>query len=299
MEARDSTGLVSEALVGAKHAFFERLDAKRAAAGYAVSPPLAEPPAPPPPPALSFEVWAELSARFEGAPPEELAGALSARGLTLAVWRRFDGEYSDALSDDLRAGQLERQALYEAKHKEEQARRAGTPAAALTGPAALPTQLVPAALRGTADAPDFKAAVWKVVGKMPFVPPAPAAVGQGKRATKTMESRVVQSRVGGQTMPLDGGVLQRRPTASLPFAGSTGGAGVVYVPHLDARQYVSLCAELALRAAPREETLSRYQVPNEAAFRVLEEQWRHPGRRVELEQALADFAVMLRGQMLR
>jgi hypothetical protein len=38
-------------------------------------------------------------------------------------------------------------------------------------------------------------------------------------------------------MDLDMGALQR-PTPSLPFAQSTGGADVVYVPPLDARRYV-------------------------------------------------------------
>lgn len=91
----------------------------------------------------------------------------------------------------------------------------------------------------------------------------------------------------------------QRPTPSLPFAGAAGGAGALYVPPLDARQYVALRAELALQPAPREETRRRYHLPNEAALRALEEHWRHPARRVELEAALADFAVALRGQVLR
>jgi hypothetical protein len=91
----------------------------------------------------------------------------------------------------------------------------------------------------------------------------------------------------------------QRPTPNLPFAGTTGGAGAVYVPLLDARQYVALRAELALQPAPREETRRRYYVPNEAALRALDEHWRHPARRAELETALADFAVVLRGEVLR
>jgi hypothetical protein len=100
-----------------------------------------------------------------------------------------------------------------------------------------------------------------------------------------------------KTMELDAAL--QRPTPSLPFAGATGGASAVYVPALDARQYVALRAELALQPALREETRRRYQVPNEAALRALEEQWRHPARRAALEIALADFAVALRGQVLR
>jgi hypothetical protein len=62
---------------------------------------------------------------------------------------------------------------------------------------------------------------------------------------------------------------------------------------------VALRAELALQVAPRHETQRRYQVPNEAALRALEEHWKHPARRAELEAALAEFAAMLRVEVLR
>ena len=38
---------------------------------------------------------------------------------------------------------------------------------------------------------------------------------------------------------------------------------------------------------------------NEGALRALEEYWREPARRAEIEAALADFAATLRGQVLR
>jgi hypothetical protein len=74
--------------------------------------------------------------------------------------------------------------------------------------------------------------------------------------------------------------------------------GVGYAPRLGVRQYVALSAELALEPASRAATLRRYQVPTEAALRMLEEDWRHPARRAELEGALVDFAVVVRGQAL-
>jgi hypothetical protein len=153
-----------------------------------------------------------------------------------------------------------------------------------------------AAFGGTADSPELAGAVWEAMGRMPFLPPSAKPAAPEKRPAKTVQSKVVPR--GGQTMALDAGALQR-PTPTLPFAGSTGDAGVVYVPHLDARQYVALHAELALQVAPRKETLSRYQVPNEAALRALDEHWRHPGRRAEIEAALLDFAAVLRRQVLR
>jgi len=289
------------ARVGAKCAFLDSLDAKLAAAGYPVRGPSPATPRPTPAPVLTFEAWAELSVRFAGAPPEDLVAALAARGVTLAVWRRFDDAYGRVLSDDLRAGQRERPAVYEARYKAEQARHAchvGAPAEG-TPPVPSAPDLAPAHLRGTSGLPDLPAAVVVAMGRMPFVPPAPEVPrgGPGKRAAKTVPSKARPHPVGGQTMDLDAAL--QRPTPSLPFAGAAGGAGALYVPPLDARQYVALRAELALQPAPREETRRRYHLPNEAALRALEEHWRHPARRVELEAALADFAVALRGQVLR
>jgi hypothetical protein len=297
MNADEPTGPASAPRVGAKRSFFESLDAKLAGAGTAVRPRVPAPPPSPPPPALSFDAWAELSVRFPESPGEALVQALTARGLTLAAWKQLDHDYRRALSDDVRAGQRERPAVYEAKYKEERLRRAG--AAEEGRPPALPAyEPAPAHLRGTAALPDLPGTMMEAMGRMPFVPPAPEPAAQGKRPAKTVPSMAAQSRVGGQTMDLDAGALQR-PTPSTPFARSTDGADVVYVPPLEARPYVALRAELALQPAPREETLRRYQVPNEAAFRALEEQWRPPARRAELETALADFAVMLRSHVLR
>jgi hypothetical protein len=295
MDEGEPTGPASAARVGAKRSFFESLDAKLA--GHAMSPRVPAPPPPsPPPPALSFEAWAELSVRFLDSPEAALVQALTARGLTLEAWKQLDHDYRRALSFDVRAGQRERSAVYEAKYKEERARRNGAPGEGT--PPALPAYVpAPAHLRGTTGLPDLPGTMMEAMGRMPFVPPAPEPAAPGKRPAKTVESKVMPSPVGGQTMDLDAGALQR-PTPSTPFARSTDGAGVVYVPPLGARQYVALRAELSLQPAPREETLRRYQVPNEAALRALEEQWRHPARRAELETALADFAVVLRGHVL-
>jgi len=308
MDERNHPAPSSAARLDAKRAFFARHDAHLAAAGYAVPappPPAPPPPAPPPPvpaPALSFEAWAELSVGFTAASPGDVTAALAARGLTLEVWQRLDGAYRRALSDDLRAGRQELSALYKTKHEEALARRTGEPAAPAASagetPPALPTvQLAPEALRGTAGLPDLPPAILASMGRTPFMPPPPQAPAHGKPPAKTVPSKVVPSRVGGLTMPLD--ATMERPTPAVPFVGSSGSQAVGYVPPLDARQYVALSVELALQPAPREETLSRYRVPTEAALRALDEQWQHPARRAELEHALASFAVMLRCRVLR
>jgi hypothetical protein len=273
----------------ARCAFFDKLDGKLSATGHAVPAPT---PAPAPaPPALSFEAWAELSVRLADASPQERAAALAVRGLTALVWERLEGEYLHVLRDDVRAGKRERPALYEAMNKAEMARRAGP--SAVGTPPVIPA---PAALSGTDLAPDLGAAAWEGMARMPFVPPAPEQPSKGKRPAKTVPSKVVPSHVGGETMGLD--PAHQRPTPTLPFEGSMGSMGVGYVEPLDARQYVALAAKLVLEPAQRLSTLGRYQVPTEAAFRAVEEHWRDPARRAELEGALSDFAATLRGRVL-
>jgi hypothetical protein len=271
----------------AKRALFQNLDGKLCAAGYAVPAPVAAPP----PPALSFEAWAELSVRLIDASPEVLAATLTARSLTVAVWRRLEHEYLHMLRHDASAGGRERSALYEALNKEEMARRR----AAAGTPPALPVP-APAAMSGTALAPDLGAATWEATGRMPFVPPPPEVLVDGKRPAKTVPSKAVPDRVSSGTMGLD--PAQQRPTPTLPFAGSNGSVGVGYEASLDARKYVALCAELVLGPTPLLDTLRRSEVPTVSALRMLEEHWRHPARRAELESALAELAAVVRRRAL-
>ena len=194
----DPKGNGSAERVGAKCAFLGRLDLKLAAAGYPVRAPAPAPPKPAPAPLLTFEAWAELSARFAGAPPEDLAAALAARGLTLEVWKRFDDAYGRALSDDVRAGQRERPAIYEARYKEERAQLAGHVSAPAEGtPVAESIEPAPADLRGTNGAPDLPAAVLATIGRMPFVPPAPPE----KRLRRTGEAPGQDGGVEGDAEP--------------------------------------------------------------------------------------------------
>lgn len=311
-DTRNPRGPASVDKVGAKAAFFEGLDRMLAADGHPVTPPPARPPPPPPPPALTFEAWAELSVRFRLTPQQDPTAELIARGIPLDVWWRLESQYRHAISEELRAGRRELAAIYDAKHNEEQARRGLSPQAPAASPPAAsvasittggdrpspsPRVIAPAALTGTTESPELAAAV-REVGRMPFVPPPPSPAVPVKRPAKTVQSKVARP-VGSETMPLDAGPLPR-PTPTTPFAGSPGREAVVFVPPLNVWQYVALRAELMLmEGLPRQPTLTRYHVPTEAAFRALEEHWRHPDRRAELEAALGAFAVKVRTHVLQ
>lgn len=174
--------------------------------------------------------------------------------------------------------------------------------------------LAPEALRSTADSPNLPSMMMAAIGKMPFVSPPPETETQtapeagpatgpqagpvaptpGKRSARTVQSKVVPADAG-LTMPLDPGAMQAPTT---PFVASTERAGAVPVPALIGPQYVSLRLELMLQPVPREETLRRYRVPTEAAYRALEQEWRRPGRRSELRIALATLGTALQKMLL-
>jgi len=256
---------------------------------------------------LGFEAWAALSIRFIGARAEEKLEALGARRLTLDAWTRIDDDYLRVLSADLRAGRTERPALYAATCKEDMVRRSEASEASEAepseenAPAPRPAYMrARAPFAGTGDAVDLPAAVREAMGKLPFraaaAGPGPAALGRELAKTKPMA--VMRSHLG-ETLPLDDAALQKA-VAAVPFAGSTGGVGIVYFPSLTVQQYVSLRADLAARPEWAGETLRRYGVPSEASRRALEEHWQEqialrPELRAELEAAVATYMTWLAG----
>ena len=115
--------------------------------------------------------------------------------------------------------------------------------------------------------------------------PAPAAALHGEAPAKTVPSKAMPDRVGGGTMGLD--PTHQRPTPSLPFAGSNGSVGVGYVGDSGRPEIRGARAELGpIWCRGRLTRCAGTEVPTEAAFRTLEEHWRHPARRAEFESAV-------------
>ena len=173
-----------------------------------------------------------------------------------------------------------------------------------SAPAPRPTPVrAQSALASTGDAIDLPAALREAMGKLPFRAAAgasPAAPGHDLAKTKPMA--VMRSALG-ETLPLGGDALQKAVVA-VPFAGSTGGVGLVSFPSLTVQQYVSLRMDLAARPEREGETLLRYKVPSAASRRALEEHWQEqlalrPELRVELDAAVAIYVNWLKGLSLQ
>jgi len=265
-------------------------------------------PLPPPPvveaaPALSFEVWAGLSSRLLDAPAEEKAAAAAALGLTLEAWRRLDDAYLRMLSDDLLAGRTERPSIYQACCEAETARRRGVavearaPAEA-SAPAAAPVSArSPGSLKGTADALPLSPQAREALGLWPYRSAPAAGASPAKAHPKTLNTERAPT-LGG-TLPLGGDAIQTA-VASVPFPGA-GAHGVVSIPNLKVKEYVSLRAALAALPDMAEETLRRFGVANETVRRALDDHWRamlaaRPDLRAERDAAVEEYARWLRGE---
>jgi hypothetical protein len=164
----------------------------------------------------------------------------------------------------------------------------------------------PVPLASTSDAIDLPAAVRMAMGKLPFTEveatPTPTAGPAARRQdlARTKQIPVMRSHLG-ETLPLDDETL-RTAVAAVPFAGSSGGLGIVPFPGLTVQRYVSLRADLATRPDLARETLRRYGVPSEASHRALDEHWREqlaarPALRAELEAAVTTYTTWLAGLM--
>jgi hypothetical protein len=275
---------------------------------------------------LSFEGWADLSARMTNLGRDERLDILDTQQIQVDEWMRCEEHYTRALADDIRHGRVERTQLYAGKCVAEVERR-GSAGAAAPAPApeeapsgAAPTEPMPVpqpavasfmqAVPGAAPAPQpYGLPAELVETSMAFeLPtalrpkPADALPFHGSRdaplAARPTEQKLPAPPSAGAT--IDVGVnLMALVSAPLPFAKAPNGSEPVVSMPL--QTYASFCAELAVFPECAAEIGRKYNVPTLEARAAVEQDWQsrleaHPNMRAEWEQLFTTYRDWLRQQ---
>jgi hypothetical protein len=260
---------------------------------------------------LSFEAWAELSARLLNREQGEQLDILDERKVKFEDWQRCDKHYALTLADDVRHGRMQRVEGYGSTCAAEMARRRKGHDASATA-AALPqaseqqsADPVPAAPQPETTVPSFLQRREGAVAA-PFVPPLAVQRPAEQLAGTAMAFELPSAlrRKPADALPFQAGASpslastpgEARPARDhAPYAGQTLGVGVdllalakqslpfskgvvgpapVAYPRMPLETYASFCAELAVAPEKAAETLSKYNVTNAAAHAALDQDWR-------------------------
>jgi hypothetical protein len=279
---------------------------------------------------LSFEAWADLSARLMSLDPDARLDILDEHDLDEQDWMRWDEHHCLALGRDVAQGRMDRAEGYARKCAAEMERRrtqaeapapnveavpqalsepaepapVGAPLAALPpdtpsflqahhqAPAPLPAR-TPNPLALTADAFQVPTALRSAA--LPFNPSASPSPAAGP--TVSAEPRAPSA--GSGTMPL-GATLPIGD--ALPF--DKGGAEPTHVaafPRLTLDAYASLYAELAVFPDKVAEVFGKYKVRNGGAKAALDQDWQtrfdaHPETRAQFQTLYASYVERLQRQ---
>jgi hypothetical protein len=271
---------------------------------------------------LSFDGWANLSARMMNLGKDERLDILDTQQIQVDDWKRCEERYSRALADDIRQGRMDRADLYASKCVAEVERRTSAGAAAPAAPEevratiaappeppAVPLPAVPSfmqAVPGAALAPPpygvraelFETAMafelptalrLRAADALPFG----GSSGPSLAAGPTEQKPIGPPSGAGET--LDVGVnLMAVMRATLPFAEAPTGSGPVAVVGMSLQTYASLCAALAVFPDREAAIGEKYGVPSEAARVLVETDWRSrleadPNLRAEWEQLFITY----------
>jgi hypothetical protein len=282
---------------------------------------------------LSFEAWAELSARLVKLSPEQRLEILDEHEVETEEWRRCEMRYALALADDIEEGRMERVTFYADTCVAEMGRRRMASEAAavvasapvetdtevdpapelerargpetglpsflherIASPVAVgPVQRPPAHLAGTAMAFELPTALRpKAADALPFQAGASPGV-----ATAILEPKhpPAPSPPAGATLGV-GSDLLAQARSTLPFGKSAGPPPVAY-PRMPMQTYASFVAELAESPEKTAEILHKYRVSGDAARAALEQEWgarleAHADTRAELETMVATYRDWIR-----
>jgi len=283
---------------------------------------------------LSFEAWAELSARLLSLKEEDRLDILDDRRVAIEDWQRCDEHYVLALTDEMRRGSMDRARTYAGKCAAEIERRATANTAPLADAptpepveadatrtaevpvplqapeTAVPTflqqheapggafarvQRPPEHLAGTAMAFELPTALRsKATAALPFQP------GAAPTLPAAPSHPPAPAPTGGETIGL-GVDLIAQMRGTLPFAKSGAAAPRVAFPRLPLQTYASFCAELSVFPERTAAILGKYHVPSEDARAALVQEWQarldaHADTRAEWQRHFDSFCAWLRQQ---
>jgi len=261
---------------------------------------------------LSFEAWAEVSARMLKLSREERLDILDAQHIEPDDWMRCDEHYARALAGDIGQGRRERAELYAGKFVAEVARRGSdssappapapkeehAPVAQPSEPLPVPEPAVPSFMQAAlaaASAPPVRdvpteLAATAMVFELPnALRPKPADAlpfhesSERPFAALPSEQKPAMPPAGaGET--LDEGVnLMALVSATLPFVKAPKEGAPVPVVAMPLQTYASFCAELAVFPERTAEIARKYNVASEEVRAVVDRDWRS---RMEAQPAI-------------
>jgi hypothetical protein len=253
---------------------------------------------------MSFEQWAEVSAKLlkrKGGEREEILGR---HGIEPEDWTRIDDHFKRALGEDISEGDGQLGVRYGAVCVAELERRRAElvapppaeepPAAAEPAPeaAAPPVTVIPSYLRG----PGAGVAA-PIIATLPLPPEGPShslvstlaalprppdgapALPFGPEpsaefvASLAAPAAAPSPRVGGETLPVAANLAQAA-RATLPFGKTGAAAPKPATMRLTLEDYAAVCVELTLYPDRAVKVMRAYHIPDEQTLRAIDADWK-------------------------
>ncbi|NUQ73338.1 MAG: hypothetical protein HUU21_07270 [Polyangiaceae bacterium] len=234
------------------------------------------------PPAIAFEQWAEIAAEMLYRSSAERLEILRRRSIAPETWAPADAHWSNALAEEIAAGDLERAKIYAKRCADQTKQKSGSPK---------PADAL-ANLRGTSLALDIPRGP-----ALPFAPGAPPEIAL-QNAQK--HAAAVQPPPPPKSAPSFGSTaahpdMQKIARQVMPFGDTSPGSE----PELDftVERFASLCAELDMHPERAPEVLKRYGLGPDQKAR-LDALWRtkfsaEPATYAVFQEAKAVYAKWL------
>jgi hypothetical protein len=284
---------------------------------------------------LSFEDWAELSARLLNLDHEQRIDVFEERKIKPKDWDHCDEHYLRELATDVAADRRDRIDAYGKACADEMKRRetkeeAPPVAATENAPPAATIEEAPPVIGAPVEAPAVAVPTFLQDRPAP-APPAPQAVGATMdtfQLPSAMKGGAVPFRPSPQPSPFSVPSAAKEPraasagTGTLPLDGTLPLHGTLPLgtqlpagpviaapaapafPRMPLPMYATFCAERAVWPDKVGEIQTKYGVRSDAARAALDQDWQarfeaHPRTRAEWERLVAEQRAKLAGQASR